>query len=85
MIKKYKLPALNHNHVRKWAHDLEAMPDSEVYLQQLLDNDLREAEGDFKPTLNTAFDIIQKKLKVQRFYNGGESEKTYDPRVFGEQ
>lgn len=84
VVKKYGLPVTNHNHIRKWARDLEAMPDSQSYLQRLLDDDIREAEGDFKPTLNSAFDVIQKKLKVQRFYNGGEdSSPELDPRVFG--
>lgn len=81
VAKKYELPITNHNHIRKWANDLEKMSDGMVYLQRLLDEDLRVAEGQFRPTLNTAYDIIAKKLKVQRFYNGGESKPTYDPRV----
>lgn len=83
VVKKYGLPVINHNNLRKWAGQLGQMPDGAVYLQQLLDKDLRTVEGDFKPTLNDAFDILNKKVKIQRFYNGGEDKGALDPRVYG--
>jgi hypothetical protein len=82
VVKKYGLPVTNANHIRKWANDLNKTEDGEQYLQALMDNDLRSMEGDFRPTLNSAFDVIQKKLKVQRFLNGGEDAPKYDPRVY---
>ena len=81
VCKKYGLFITNHNNVRKWANDMETMDDGVAYLQTLLDKDIRTIEGEFKPTLNTPFDIVSKKLKIQRFLNGGESAKAYDPRV----
>ena len=81
VCKKYGLFITNHNNVRKWANDMETMDDGMRYLQTLLDKDIRTMEGEFKPTLNTPFDIVSKKLKIQRFLNGGESAKPYDPRV----
>lgn len=81
VCKKYGLFITNHNNVRKWANDMETMDDGVAYLQTLLDKDIRTMEGEFKPTLNTPFDIVSKKLKIQRFLNGGESAKAYDPRV----
>jgi hypothetical protein len=81
VCKKYGLFITNHNNVRKWANDMETMDDGVAYLQTLLDKDIRTMEGEFKPTLNTPFDIVSKKLKIQRFLNGGESAKPYDPRV----
>lgn len=83
VVKKYGLPVINHNNLRKWAGQLGQMADGAPYLQQLLDKDLRTVEGDFRPTLNDAFDILNKKVKIQRFYNGGEDVKPIDPRVFG--
>lgn len=81
VCKKYGLFITNHNNVRKWANDMETMDDGMSYLRTLLDKDIRTMEGEFKPTLNTPFDIVSKKLKIQRFLNGGESAKPYDPRV----
>lgn len=81
VCKKYGLFITNHNNIRKWANDMETMDDGMSYLQTLLDKDIRTMEGEFKPTLNTPFDIVSKKLKIQRFLNGGESAKAYDPRV----
>ncbi len=81
VCKKYGLFITNHNNVRKWANDMETMDGGVAYLQTLLDKDIRTMEGEFKPTLNTPFDIVSKKLKIQRFLNGGESAKPYDPRV----
>lgn len=84
VVKKYNLPVVNANHIRKWAKDFEKMEDGQEYLKQLLDKDLRGMEGEFKPTLNVPYDLVAKKLKIQRFYNGGEDKKPRDPRVFGE-
>lgn len=83
VVKKYGLPIVNANNIRKWIGELKKAPDSEKYLTMLLDHDLRDAEGEFRPTLNSAFDILNKKIKIQRFYNGGEDKKELDPRVFG--
>jgi hypothetical protein len=83
VVNKYGLPKMNNNNIRKWAKDIEAMPDGEAYLNQLLVEDLREVEGEFRPTLNDPYDIIAKKLKIQRFYNGGEDPVPRDPRVYG--
>lgn len=85
VCKKYELPITNHNNIRKWANDLDKMDDGEVYLQRLLDKDLRKAEGQFRPTLNQPYDVIAKKLKIQRFWNGGEDKSsTRDKRVYGD-
>lgn len=81
VVKMYGLPTTNFNHIRKWSSELDKMDDGKDYLQNLLDNDIREAEGQFRPTLNVPYDIITKKLKIQRFLNGGEDSKPYDPRV----
>ncbi len=80
----YDLPPINHNNIRKWAGEIAKLPDGAAYLQTLLDHDLRVQDGDFKPTLNTAFDVLNKKIKIQRFYNGGEDVQARDPRVYGE-
>lgn len=84
VVKMYGLPITNFNNIRKWSNDLDKMDDGKAYLQKLLDTDIREAEGEFRPTLNTPFDIVTKKLKIQRFLNGGEDEKPRDPRVYGD-
>lgn len=83
VLKKYSLPTVNNNNVRKWISELKQFEDSEQYLNLLLVNDLRMADREFRPTLNTAFDILNKKVKIQRFYNDGE-DSPRDPRVFGE-
>lgn len=83
VLKFYSLPITNHNHIRKWANDLDKLPDGRDYLLNLLRRDLRTQEGPFKPTLNVPYDVISKKLKIQRFYNGGEDVAPRDPRVYG--
>lgn len=81
VAKMYGLPVMNANHMRSWGKQLDTMDDGVEYLQMLLDNDLRITEGEFRPTLNTAFDIVNKKVMIQRFYEQSNGS-TLDPRSF---
>jgi hypothetical protein len=82
VVKKYGLPVTNANNIRKWASDIEKMEDGNLYLERLLKIDLRTMEGDFRPTLNTPFDIISKKLMVQRFWGVEQTVARPDAPVY---
>lgn len=82
VTRKYNLPVTNHNNVRKKIAALEKESGFEIatgYLRALLQFDLREMEGEFKPTLNEALDIYSKRVKIVEFLKKNQTKRYWKP------
>ncbi len=70
VIKKYKLPVLNHTVIKAKIKALEAeigYEEASLYLSLLLENDYHDIQGDYKPMLANALDIYGKRIKIMSF------------------
>lgn len=70
VIKKYRLPVINHTVLNAKIKALESevgYEEASLYLSLLLENDYFAIQGEYKPMLANALDIYGKRIKIMAF------------------
>lgn len=72
VVKKYGLPVINHDHIKKWSKDLESLFGEEIallYLVRIQQRDLNDEsmKDEFVPQITRAIDVLNKSQQIIQY------------------